>query len=294
MRNKQSAFSLIEMSIVILIIGILVAGVTQSSRLITNSRVSTAQTLTQSSPVSANAGLMLWLEPSYEDSFSASEASDGASVTVWNDINTQNISKLYARTTSGTITYKATSIIAGLPSLYFPGSAVMTLSTSSSSAVASPITTNGSTSGGSNFTFFVVYKEDTDAAHTVFFNGTTGTNGWGFLNNGSSVRNLQTGATNHVAATTLYSTNATVSSGTFDGTNIKLYTNGAADTLTASTATVTTPTAGFFIGAKDASLTSPFLGYISEIIIYDNFLKDDDREAIEQYLGKKYGIKISS
>ncbi|MFM2200490.1 MAG: hypothetical protein RL769_545, partial [Pseudomonadota bacterium] len=40
---RHQAFSLIELSIVILIIGILVAGVTQSSRLVNQIRLSTAQ-----------------------------------------------------------------------------------------------------------------------------------------------------------------------------------------------------------------------------------------------------------
>jgi prepilin-type N-terminal cleavage/methylation domain-containing protein len=288
MRNKKSAFSLIEISIVVLIIGILVAGITQSSRLISSSKIATAQTLTQSSPITSNKGLMLWLETSSEASFASSESSNGAAVTVWNDINSQSTSKLFARTNAaGLVTYKAASPIGGLPSLYFAASTTgMTLSAASASAVASPIVSAG-------FTFFTVYKEDSNAAHSVFYNGSATTNGWGFMNNGASIRNVQTGTTNHVAATTLYGTNATISSGTFDGTNIELFTNGASDTLTAATAAVATATTGMYIGSKDATTTGAFLGYISEIVIFDSALRDDDRKAIEAYLGKKYGIKVS-
>lgn len=294
MTNKKSAFSLVEISIVVLIIGILVAGVTQSSRLIANSRITTAQTLTQSAPVTANKGLMLWLETSTDASIAATESSDKNPVTVWYDINSQSIVKLFARTNvASSITYKATSTIGGLPSLYFSSTSTgMTLSTLSGSASAAPLPTNGSSSGGSNFSFFTVYREDTNAAHSIFYNGTTGTNGWGFLNAGSSVRTVQTGGTAHTTATTLYSTNATISSGTFDGSNLKLYTNGAADTLTSATGTITTPTGNMYIGSTDGT-ASPFLGLISEIIIFDSALKDDDRKAIEQYLSKKYGIKIT-
>lgn len=292
MRNKKSAFSLIEISIVILIIGILVAGITQSSRLISSSRVTTAQTLTQSSPISANAGLMLWLETSSDDSFLASETSNGDSVTIWNDINTQSVSKLFALTSLGTVTYVTNSEIGGIPSLYFSGTAAMTLSSDSASVVANPIQTMGSATGANNFTFFAVYKEDSDAAHSVFYNGTTGTNGWGLLNAGSSVKTIQTGATAHVAGTGLYSTNATISSATFDGETLKLYTNGAADTLTSESATVAAATAAMYIGSEDGSATGAFAGHISEIVIFDNALKDNDREAIEQYLGKKYGITV--
>jgi len=44
--NRLLAFSLIELSIVVLIVGILIAGVTQGSRLIRESKVKTARTLT--------------------------------------------------------------------------------------------------------------------------------------------------------------------------------------------------------------------------------------------------------
>ncbi|MFM7621329.1 MAG: prepilin-type N-terminal cleavage/methylation domain-containing protein [Alphaproteobacteria bacterium] len=45
-KNFCKAFSLIELSIVILIIGILVAGVTQSSRLIRQMKLLSAQSIT--------------------------------------------------------------------------------------------------------------------------------------------------------------------------------------------------------------------------------------------------------
>jgi hypothetical protein len=32
---------------------------------------------------------------------------------------------------------------------------------------------------------------------------------------------------------------------------------------------------------------------IAEVIIYDRSLKTEERKSIEQYLGKKWGIKIS-
>ena len=49
----HKAYSMMEMSLLILIIGILVAGVTQGSRLIQQFRLQNARTLTQSSPVAS-------------------------------------------------------------------------------------------------------------------------------------------------------------------------------------------------------------------------------------------------
>lgn len=50
-RFNKAAFSLIELSIIILIIGILVAGVTQSSRLVNEMRLATVRNINQNSPI---------------------------------------------------------------------------------------------------------------------------------------------------------------------------------------------------------------------------------------------------
>jgi len=61
-KYSNKAFSLIELSIVILIIGILVAGVTSSSRLVKRMKIITAQNLTTSSPISSIKDLIFWYE----------------------------------------------------------------------------------------------------------------------------------------------------------------------------------------------------------------------------------------
>ena len=73
MTNKK-AFSLIELSIVILIIGILVAGVTSSSRLIRAMKLISAKQLTQSSPVLTIPDLLAWFEPTKEGIFGSGSA----------------------------------------------------------------------------------------------------------------------------------------------------------------------------------------------------------------------------
>lgn len=84
---KNKAFSLIELSVVILIIGILVAGVTQSSRLVKRMRLQTAQNLTQSSPVASIKDLTAWYETTLEKSFNDNEEQDQSDITVWYDVN---------------------------------------------------------------------------------------------------------------------------------------------------------------------------------------------------------------
>ena len=67
--RPRSAFSLIEISIVILIIGILIAGVIQGGKLLQKFRLQTARSLTNSSVVSEITGLVAWYESTVAESF---------------------------------------------------------------------------------------------------------------------------------------------------------------------------------------------------------------------------------
>ena len=73
--NIKKAFFLIELSIVILIIGILVTGVTQSSRLVSRIKLISLQSLTRSTDVVTVNGLSLWLETVLDNSITNSSGS---------------------------------------------------------------------------------------------------------------------------------------------------------------------------------------------------------------------------
>ncbi|MBL6664532.1 MAG: prepilin-type N-terminal cleavage/methylation domain-containing protein [Rickettsiales bacterium] len=95
MPNKKqlspSAFSLLELSIVILIIGILILGVIGSKHIIKKSRLSSAHSLTNSAPINSIADNALWLESSYDDraftdaTTNINDIGDGDNLTSWND-----------------------------------------------------------------------------------------------------------------------------------------------------------------------------------------------------------------
>ena len=80
-RKPNKAFSLVELSIVILIIGILIAAVGQGVDLVQDSRLSAARMLTQSSRVNSIKNLVTWLETTSEKSFDTTEAVDASTVT---------------------------------------------------------------------------------------------------------------------------------------------------------------------------------------------------------------------
>ena len=146
----KKAFSLIELSIVILVIGILVAGVTSSSRLVSRMKLSSAQSITRSSPVTSITGIVAWFESSLESSFEPNIANQDQ-VGVWNDINPQSSFK-YVLTQSNA-DYRPTFIqsgINGVPSLKF----------NNSNLQLSNFMLNG------NYTYFVVFKRSSDPNNT--------------------------------------------------------------------------------------------------------------------------------
>ena len=86
----KRAFSLIELSIVILIIGILVAAIVKGQGLLANIKLAAAQSLTASSPVNGINNLTFWYETSNPDSFIGNENTDGSFITKWLDRNPQS------------------------------------------------------------------------------------------------------------------------------------------------------------------------------------------------------------
>ena len=83
--KHSKAFTLIELSVIILIIGIMIAGTFIGSRLIAKSRLAAAESLARSSPVPGIKDNMLWLETSLSASIDSSQENDGAAVTAWYD-----------------------------------------------------------------------------------------------------------------------------------------------------------------------------------------------------------------
>ena len=96
-KNIKKAFSLIELSIVILIIRILVAGVTSSLRLISLMRLITAQSFTRSS-VNTIKDISFWVETFLEQALTNSagtfDLENAQTISSRNVINSQSSFKI--------------------------------------------------------------------------------------------------------------------------------------------------------------------------------------------------------
>jgi hypothetical protein len=77
-------------------------------------------------------------------------------------------------------------------------------------------------------------------------------------------------------------------SGRYDDTSVQMFRNGGQVGSKTAVGRINTTTGTLRIG--DGSATNAFCGDISEIIIYNTALSENDRRQVERYLGCKYGI----
>ncbi len=306
-KNKK-AFSLIELSIVLLIIGIIIAGITQSSRMIKQFRLSSARSQTQSSPASSIPDMIAWYDATTERSFNTAESEDAAitstdvGISTWYDINSAISNKNNAiETTDDTKKplYFA-NCINSLPCVRFDGT-------------DDALTFSGAGLVGNDYTIFVV--EQRRAANAGFFLGkSTSPSANAALHFGytatSTLRFSQGSSSNYFTIGGTYIdaysipvarlhtfVNGSIALADVSGSDFFHYLNGA-DTATSLTAvgtaaTITTLTdySNAIIGGSHNGTGNVFFnGDIGEIIMYSRLLKAEERTAVEDYLLKKWGI----
>ncbi len=285
---KRCAFSLIELSIAILIIGILVAGVTQSTNLIKSFRLQTAQNLTQSSPVHSISNLVLWYETSLENSFDIAEQENNSSVTNWYDINSQlSVKNNATQATAASKPLLIKNIFNNaLSGIRFDGS-------------NDSMSFNGAILVGTSYTIFVVEQRRTSAIEKYFIGGSGMNNANLILGYRSNTVMTQAHYLNDLDVTISGLTTPTPAINTFwfsgsVGGGKKYWRNGGLNPLASGTGstheTPLTSYAGAGISGYSGSL---YNGDIGEIIIFNRALKNEERQMIEVYLGKKFNIKLN-
>jgi prepilin-type N-terminal cleavage/methylation domain-containing protein len=276
--KKQKAFSLIEISIVILIVGIIISGVVGGSLLVKKSKIVTAQSATQLSPIKAIPDTALWLESSLEDSFKNSETSSGDAVSVWYDQkNSVNKSSVVAvgngPTYSNTINY--------IHAVKFSGSSSDYLQISDASFL-----------NNSDYTIVILEKRQSATAGYFIGNSAVATSNQTLVLGYSAdqqITHSQGSDNSYNSAISSYSSstdNPRIFTFTSDSTQgKKTYINGLLAAQSADTTQLS--------GITTLAIGKGYTGEIGEVAIFTRALKSDERKYTEDYLGKKFAAKVN-
>lgn len=333
--KKNKAFSLVELSVVILIIGILIAGVTQSGRLIRQIKLSTARSLTSSSDVASIRDVTAWFEATtagvFTDIYGNTDIDDKSKLRAWRDVNPQKaisdkpIMK-NGTTTDGSVNNSEPKYIIsginGLPSVYFDGAANngdATLSDGTGDLISTvdsatmPILALDKT-----YSMFAVFRSDKGKATQnaviaqISANPATLTDhsfaSIGLLDGGSG-NNSRPGFVTSATAVSSWLSPARITDyndyivgamvdfttpTTPAAASVKLFVNSLTPVEYAVGQTFNATNIGatiFAIGADTKSTTGSFFtGMISEVIVFDRKIKDEEALSVMKYLRKKYNI----
>lgn len=318
MRSEHKAFSLLELSFVILIVGILVSGVIQGNKMYRIFKLTSARTITQSSDAASIKDMIFWMDASQEfaikNTNNSRDVVDGDYVKTWTDRNPQlQIPLTFSQSSTNYYPIYRESAVNGLPGIEFDGASSSGdyLQVAEESRIAKP----------KNHTIFAVFSPIQDSSTTnavgilhkesgtspdgvtisnspysLLFNSTnmkvagvvmddTGSNT--FIGTSSDSFNNSVSYNTPVIASITHNS-VTTSSG------YKIYVNGVIKNTGTARTSIGQSQAALYIGRqKNWATDRTYKGYISEIIMYDRVLTTEERNSVEKYLGKKWGITLS-
>ena len=153
--------------------------------------------------------------------------------------------------------------------------------------------------GNSSFTTFVVdVRQAKSGLVTLYSSGTWGPTQINLLRySNQTLYNFLgiTGNINLVVSPSISSWGKSINMATYnnDITNriVEIYRSGIGLTSAAATFTLNMGTTFNYIGKDYWMPGEEYKGYIGELIIFDCYLKTEERESVKAYLSQKWGIK---
>ena len=259
--------------------------VIQTKDVFLNSHITKAKMLTKNSPITEAPGLLFWIEPVLNESFSQEEKGSGNTISKWVDSVPQSTSRVVlTQSDENKMPLYDEKAMNNLPALKFSGSEFLEADISANPISAPPLT------------IIAVVQSDNNSAEQIL-SSKTGGSGFQFGKAGNNklfFKDHNGGSNFHFnyvfdgrpqILSFIYTQN--------NGTNMAtLYSNGAfigSDSHGHSSDTSTT----LMLGTKQG--TAQFWnGYIAEIAIFDRLLRTKERKEIERYLSIKYNIDLKN
>ena len=305
-KDSKLGFSLIEISVVILIIGILIAAINTGTDLVKKSKTASAQNLTSNSPIYGMENLVLWFESSLPDSF----YNEGDPIDLWsNNSPFYNIGSAVQETVANRPKYMKDSIN-HTPAVLFDDDTQFL-----------EIKNIGNTLEESDLTIFILEERDADdntKKSLISTSGTSGTSGleiyyaagtnaltiedesgtaataafaeaapalhYFSLNGGNNFSiDDSSPKTILLAGFNYYLNKRLPENGSMPAVTLKIDVAGDVRYNTGSMGTIT-------IGAA----TYSYLGAISEILIFNRKLRQRELIDIFDYFEAKYNLSLSS
>jgi prepilin-type N-terminal cleavage/methylation domain-containing protein len=275
---SRKAFSFIEISIVLLVIGILLSGIAATKSFIEKSKIANAQLLTNQSPVNDIQGLTIWLETTMNKSFASDSINDGDKIATWYDINANALFQRNA--TQGNSSFQPIyrkKIVNSLPMIEFSSSAYFNLVDQS---IADQ---------NKNYSFFIVAKLGNCSSTCDIISS-----GVNVSNNLNAVKYTNSSIANSWGASQISASSTQIKNPhiySFEYNNAvgrKIFIDSAQAESDSQTSRYSGSNNNL-IGNSSNSIN----GYIGEIIIFERSLKSEERKEVEKYLSNKWQIELS-
>ena len=308
----KKAFSLIEISVVIIIIGILIAGISNGIDLYQDYRLTSARNLTKNSVISRIPDLKLWLETTSEKAFkvgTTANISDYKNIALPNDqqdigVWQEDVATKYPQEIASQLNdFKPSYVkngIGGLPSLYFDGKSNLGGDFMSFDGSLLSVWEDG-------YTVFLVEKRASlgnpsfTPEYSILYQYilTSSANLIGYVDSswvrimapvGQYIKGNVNNKLNENRIHCYYHNNKILSSLS------KIFINKKAISLSSSDSALSRSIGSIASGQiarfSPGWTLSDYSGLISEIIIFGRPLSDKELENIHLYLSNKYKIKL--
>ncbi len=275
-KKNPKAFSLMEVSAVILIIGIFIISVLGAKNLIKKARISAAQTITRSSPISGTVNNKLWIETSLSETSFVGVLETGDLITKWLDNSFNKTSISISSVGTGPIYSNSINYI---PAIKFDDN---------SNANYLQIN-NADFLNGTDYTIFIVEKRlAANSGVKNYLLGEEGSFAVGYENETSVIQTHSEIASadnqSNIEGISAYSDKPRVLAFTHSKTEgNKIYINA---TLANEDATANATT--HLSGLTTLAIGKGYNGEIGEIAIFDRKLNKSEITAIEDYLTNKW------
>jgi hypothetical protein len=260
------------------------AGIIGGQKLVTLAGISKARSLTASSSAGTTEDLTLWFESTSKQSFSSVSPANGSDVSAWYDINPQLTNKKNLTITAEGVPVYNTNLINGLPGVVFSGDDCLV---SERSLASSEISSTG------QITVFLVGKASSSSSillrYSDDYNSPYDRMGYIEINASNKIR-FDSISNNIVSSSN--ANNYFIMSGTQNDATQYLYINGALEASSANVPSPTPFTSNLNLGCRFEGGGYFATGEVGEVIIFSRALSDLERKEIEQYLSKKWSIKL--